>query len=199
MQYIVNNMTITKFPIPWMLSSALWSIPRLFKDHRWVLQIGPCWNSSRCWSQQTCPRFILRSPSCCLQGVSLDPPYVSYLMDQWKWPHRSLNDQLLVGPTVHPPLNDVLIRFRKHVLTIDVSKMYRAVTLAPEDRDLWRDIYWPNRGLLNDKSHLWNCKCCILRDKLPPAAKAVKKSFYVEDGLSSLETKQRVVKHVAAF
>ena len=57
----------------------------------------------------------------------------------------SLNDQLLVGPTVHPPLNDVLVRFRKHpyVLIIDVSKMYRAVTLAPEDRDyhrfLWRD------------------------------------------------------------
>ena len=142
LQYIVNNMTITKFPIPWMLSSALWSISRLFKDHRWVLHIGPCWNSSRCWSQQT-----LRSPSCCLQGVSLDPPYTSYLMDQWKWPHLSLNDQLLVGPTVHPPLNDVLIRFRKHVLTTDVSKMYRAVTLAPEDRDFWRDIYWPNRGL----------------------------------------------------
>ena len=40
----------------------------------------------------------------------------------------SLNDQLLVGPTVYPPLNDVLIRFRKHpyVLTTDVSKMYRA-------------------------------------------------------------------------
>ena len=47
-----------------------------------------------------------------------------------------LNDQLIVGPTVHPPLNDVLVRFRKHpyVLTTDVSKMYRAVTVAPEDR-----------------------------------------------------------------
>ena len=47
-----------------------------------------------------------------------------------------LNDQLIVGPTVHPPLNDVLVRFRKHpsVLTTDVSKMYRAVTVTPEDR-----------------------------------------------------------------
>ena len=36
----------------------------------------------------------------------------------------SLNDQLVVGSTVHPPLNDVLIRFRKHpyVLATDVSK-----------------------------------------------------------------------------
>lgn len=85
----------------------------------------------------------------------------------------SLNDQLLVEPTAHPPLNDVLIQFQKHpyVLTTDVSKMYRAVTLAPEDRDyhrfLWRDKrYRFSRRLSNDKSHLWNCKRCILSNKL---------------------------------
>ena len=41
----------------------------------------------------------------------------------------SLNDTLLVGPTIHPPLIDVLLRFRQHriALTADVSKMYRAV------------------------------------------------------------------------
>ena len=52
----------------------------------------------------------------------------------------SLNDQLLVGLIVHPPLNDVLIRFQRHpyVLTTDVSKMYRAISLAPEDRDYHR-------------------------------------------------------------
>ena len=60
-------------------------------------------------------------------------------------PGVSFNDQLLVGPTVHPPLNDVLIRFRRHpyVLTTDVSKMYRAISSASKDRDyhrfLWRD------------------------------------------------------------
>ena len=49
----------------------------------------------------------------------------------------SLNDQLPVGPTIHPPLNDVLIRFRRHphVLTTDVSKMYRAISLATEAED----------------------------------------------------------------
>ena len=42
----------------------------------------------------------------------------------------SLNDQLHVGPTVHPLLNDVLIRFRKHpfVLTTDASKMYPPIS-----------------------------------------------------------------------
>ena len=38
----------------------------------------------------------------------------------------SLNDTLLVGPTIHPPLINVLLRFRSHriALTADVSKMY---------------------------------------------------------------------------
>ena len=45
----------------------------------------------------------------------------------------SLNDHLLIGPTVHAPLIDVLLRFRQHrvALTTDVSRMYRAV-LLPE-------------------------------------------------------------------
>ena len=43
----------------------------------------------------------------------------------------SLNDQFLVGPTMHASLIDVLIRFRLHkvAMATDVSKMYRAVLL----------------------------------------------------------------------
>ena len=43
----------------------------------------------------------------------------------------SLNDHLMVGPTVYSSLVDVLIRFRQHkvALTTDVSSMYRAVLL----------------------------------------------------------------------
>ena len=46
----------------------------------------------------------------------------------------SLNDRLLVGPTVNASLVDVLLWFRLHrfALTTDVRKMYRAV-LLPED------------------------------------------------------------------
>ncbi len=52
----------------------------------------------------------------------------------------SLNDQLLVGPTVHSPLGDVLLRFRLHrlALTTDVSRMYHAVLLPTGERDLHR-------------------------------------------------------------
>ena len=46
----------------------------------------------------------------------------------------SLNDTLLVGPTIHPPLIDMLLRFRLHRIVFtadaDVSKMYRAIELT---------------------------------------------------------------------
>ncbi len=63
----------------------------------------------------------------------------------------SLNDTLLVGPTVHPSLVDVLLQFRLHriALTTDISKMYRAIELVPADRDfhwfVWRSQ--PNQTL----------------------------------------------------
>ena len=52
----------------------------------------------------------------------------------------SLNDQFLVGPTVHPPLIYLLMRFRrpKVAMTTDVSKMYREVIIPEDQRDLHR-------------------------------------------------------------
>ena len=49
----------------------------------------------------------------------------------------SLNETLLVRPTVHPPLLDVLFRFQMHCVaqTADMSKKYPAVELVPSDRD----------------------------------------------------------------
>ena len=55
----------------------------------------------------------------------------------------SLNDVLMVGPTVHQLLVDVLLRFRTHRIAVvaDISKMYRAVELPPTDRDLHRFVW----------------------------------------------------------
>ncbi len=55
----------------------------------------------------------------------------------------SLNDNLLVGPTVHSSLVDVLLRFRFHriALIADVSRMYRAIELISEDKDLHRFVW----------------------------------------------------------
>ena len=55
----------------------------------------------------------------------------------------SLNSTLMVGPTVHPPLIDVLIRFQSHRIgmTADVSRMYRAILLTEPDKDLHRFVW----------------------------------------------------------
>ena len=50
----------------------------------------------------------------------------------------SFNDHLLVGPTVHPPLIDILLRFWRFTvpLTTDMSRMYGDVKLADDQKDL---------------------------------------------------------------
>uniref|UniRef100_A0A1X7VHG3 Reverse transcriptase domain-containing protein n=1 Tax=Amphimedon queenslandica TaxID=400682 RepID=A0A1X7VHG3_AMPQE len=55
----------------------------------------------------------------------------------------SLNDTLLVGPTVHPPLIDVRLRFRSHCVAsvADVSQMYRAVRLTDTNQDYHRFVW----------------------------------------------------------
>ena len=58
----------------------------------------------------------------------------------------SLNDQLLVKPTVHPTLVDVLMRFCTHriALAADVSRMYCAVCLPEQQRDLHSFVFREN-------------------------------------------------------
>ena len=55
----------------------------------------------------------------------------------------SLNDILLVGPTVHSSLIDILLRFRLHRITrtADMSKMYQAVELVDSDWHLHRFVH----------------------------------------------------------
>ena len=56
----------------------------------------------------------------------------------------SLYDSLLVGPTLYPNLDTILLHFRTYPIAIsaDISKMYRAVELNESDQNLhcflWR-------------------------------------------------------------
>ena len=114
----------------------------------------------------------------------------------------SLNDQLLVGPTVHSPLVDVLLRFRLHrvALTTDVSKMYRAVLLPSDDWDLHRFVwrkrldeplrdYRMTRLTFGVSSSSFAANMSVKQNAIdftqefPLAASAVHESFYVDDGL----------------
>ena len=56
---------------------------------------------------------------------------------------RVVFDASAKSASVHPPLVDVLLRFRLHrvALTADISKMYRAVELIPDDCDLHRFVW----------------------------------------------------------
>ena len=57
--------------------------------------------------------------------------------------HVSLNDTLAVGPTLHPTIDKILLRFRKYPVAIssDITKMYREVLLDPKDQPLHRFIW----------------------------------------------------------
>jgi hypothetical protein len=124
----------------------------------------------------------------------------------------SLNDTLLVGPTVHPPLVDVLLRFRMNrvALTADVSKMYRAVELAPSDRDFHRFVwrsgptetlkdYRMTRVTFGVSASCFAANMAMkqnaieLVDKYPRAADVVRKSAYVDDTLTGADTVESAI------
>ena len=119
----------------------------------------------------------------------------------------SLNDTLLVGPTVHVPLVDVLLHFRLHRIGLiaDVKKMYRAVQLVETDKDLHRFVWRSNPDdLIKDyrmtrvtfgvSASSFAANMSVLQNsvdlayKFPIAAKMVKESFYVDDGLMGADT-----------
>ena len=114
----------------------------------------------------------------------------------------SLNDQLMVGPTVHSSLLDVLLRFRLHriALTTDVSRMYRAVVLPADQRDLHRFVwrtqpdailkdYRMTRVTFGVASSSFVTNMAVKQNAIkhaqefPLASSAVLESFYVDDGL----------------
>ena len=57
----------------------------------------------------------------------------------------SLNQSLMIGPTLHPNLGAILIKFRAYpvAVTADISKMYREVSLSQPDKDLHRFLWRP--------------------------------------------------------
>ena len=127
----------------------------------------------------------------------------------------SLNSTLMVGPTVHPPLFDVLIQFRldRIAMIADVSRMYRAIRLTKPDKDLhrfvWRDN--PNEPLrdyrmtritfgISASSFVANTCMCVKQNVInfgsqyPRAAKQVETSFYVDDYLGGADSRQEATK-----
>ncbi len=125
----------------------------------------------------------------------------------------SINDQLIVGPTVHSSLVDVLLRFRMHriALTAEVSRMYRAVILPENQRDLHRFVWRQNPSAtlqdyrmtrvtfgISSSSFIANMalkqNAIDHADEYTLAASAVHNSFYVDDGLTGADTPEEATK-----
>ena len=121
----------------------------------------------------------------------------------------SLNQSLMVGPTLHPTLENILLRFRAYpvALTADIAKMYREVELSEPDRDfhrfLWRSTpekviqdYRMTRVTFGVSASPYLAVRTLQQTAAdhgqdhPEAAQHVRSSFYVDDllaGANSVE------------
>jgi hypothetical protein len=123
---------------------------------------------------------------------------------------QSINDILLVGPTLQENLYNIMIRFRWHIVAVsgDITKMYLQVELAPEDRDFHRILWFDKNGKLltyrmtrvtfglGPSSHLSIkslLKACNLATS-ETSRKAICRDLYVDDFLSGAETVEEAQK-----
>ncbi|XP_021958928.1 uncharacterized protein LOC110854790 [Folsomia candida] len=116
---------------------------------------------------------------------------------------KSLNEEMLVGPTIQDSLVDILIRFRLHkvAITADIEKMYRQILVSPKDTDLqrilWRDD--PSKPIKNFRLRTVTCgtagapylatrtlKELGIRNqrKFPIASEVIIRDFYMDDLMS---------------
>ncbi|XP_076396344.1 uncharacterized protein LOC143265864 [Megachile rotundata] len=119
----------------------------------------------------------------------------------------SLNDILMIGPTIQPTLFEQLLRFRSHiyVLTADIEKMYRQVLVHPDDRRYQR-IFWYHNGEIK----VWELRTVTFgissaaflairtvaqladdeKERFPLASRIINRDLYVDNlltGANSLE------------
>lgn len=121
----------------------------------------------------------------------------------------SLNDNLLVGPTIQQELFSILLRFRtyRYALTADIEKMYRQVNINESDTHyqliLWRDNPDKNIETYKLKTVTYGTTSapflairCLFQladdegEPFPTAREIIKRDFYVDDlltGANSLE------------
>lgn len=119
----------------------------------------------------------------------------------------SLNDILMIGPTIQHELVSILLRFRKHriAITADCAKMYRQVNLQPEQRSL-QSILWrtnPSEPIktytLNTVTYGTSCAPFLAvrclhqlaedaRGTNPVISNIIEQDFYVDDLISGAST-----------
>ena len=124
----------------------------------------------------------------------------------------SLNQSLMIGPTFHPSLSTILIKFRTFpvALSADISKMYREVGLAVQDRDLHRFLWRPTPQETIKDYRMTRVTFGVSASPYlavktlqqtaadhgqdnPIAAQHIRESFYVDDLLAGANTVQEAL------
>lgn len=119
-----------------------------------------------------------------------------------------MNDQLLSGPDLTNSLIEVLLRFRQEYVALmsDVKQLFHQVAVTPEDRDVFRFLWWSNGDLSKEpEDHQMqvqlfgatsspSCASFALRKTTDDNQKDVQtigtlnRNFYVDDCLKSVKT-----------
>lgn len=135
-----------------------------------------------------------------------------------KYRGTSLNKQLLQGPDLTNSLVGVLTRFRqeKIALMADIEAMFHQVRVIGRDCNALRFLWWPNGDMMKVPNtycmqvHLFgatsspSCSAYALKRTAednahlfePEVVKTVKRNFYVDDCLKSVDSEQRAIKLV---
>jgi len=120
---------------------------------------------------------------------------------------KSLNNILMVGPTVQSDLWSILVRFRTHIVafTADIEKMYRQIQMDKSDWDyqriVWRSNpqdeiqhYWLTTVTYGTTSAPYLATKCLQQlaedeaEKYSAASTIVQRDFYVDDLMSGAQT-----------
>ena len=124
----------------------------------------------------------------------------------------SLNQALLVGPTLQPTLSNILMKFRCYpvALNADISKMYREVKLSPQDKDLHRFIWRVSPDLPVQDYRMTRVTFGVSAspylavrtlqqtaedhgEEYPSVTNHIRTSFYVDDFLGGANTIQEAI------
>ena len=124
----------------------------------------------------------------------------------------SLNQALLVGPTIQPTLSTILIKFRSYpiALNADISKMYREVKLSAEDKDLHRFLWRASTNLPVKDYRMTRVTFGVSASpylavktlqqaaadqggEYPRATQHIQSSFYVDDFLAGASASQEAI------
>lgn len=122
---------------------------------------------------------------------------------------RSLNSELLIGPTIQPKLFSQLIKFRKFKFSIngDIEKMYRQVWIHPDDYKYQCILWQPDHSSELKSYALKTVTFGVasapflairslyqigeeIKSEWPDLAEKIQTNFYVDDYFDSAETSQ---------